>query len=73
MNKFSILASDDDEKSLGGCDVAKQVTQIRVELGKLVENEILIHAVTHEGELVENEMMDSVVVMNELMDAWTLR
>ena len=29
--------------------------------------------VTNEGELVENEMMASVVVMNELMDAWTLR
>ena len=25
--------------------------------------------VTNEGEWVENEMMDSVVVMNELMDA----
>ena len=28
--------------------------------------------VTNEGEFV-NEMMESVVVMNELMDAWTLR
>ena len=29
--------------------------------------------VTNEGEMVEIEMMDSVVVVNELMDAWTLR
>ena len=29
VNRFSILASDDDEKSLDGCDVAKQVTKIK--------------------------------------------
>ena len=29
VNRFSILASDDDEKSLDGCDVAKQVTNIK--------------------------------------------
>ena len=28
--------------------------------------------VTNEGELVENGMMDSVAVMNELMNAWAL-
>ena len=27
-NRFSSLASDDDEKSLDGCDVAKEVTKI---------------------------------------------
>ena len=35
VNKFSILASDDDEKSLGGCDVAKQVTQIKSRTWKI--------------------------------------
>ena len=29
--------------------------------------------VTNEGDWLEREMIDSVVVMNELMDAWTLR
>ena len=28
-NRFSILAFNDDEKSLGGCAVAKQVTRIK--------------------------------------------
>ena len=46
VNKFSILASDDDEKFLGGCDVAKQVTKIRSRTGNSV-------VVTNEGEWIQ--------------------
>ena len=34
-NRFSFLASDDDEKSLDGCDVEKQVTKIKSRTCKL--------------------------------------
>ena len=34
-NRFSLLASDDDEKSLGDCDVAKPVTKIKSRTWKI--------------------------------------
>ena len=49
VNRFSFLASDDDEKSLDGCDVAKPVTNIESRTWKTG------------GE----QDMDSVVVTNE--------
>ena len=55
QNRFSILDSDDDGNSFGDFDVAKQVKKSRIKPGKIVES----------------EMMNSVVVRNEMMHAWT--
>ena len=34
-NRFSLLASDDDEKPVGDCDVAKQMTKIKSRTWKI--------------------------------------